>query len=215
MDCDAAANILEDSILPEPSHPPVHVGRKKTQDALHMHPRVTHVAMAAAARFMYDTNIRADKAFVSGESQTGAKIHVLVVKEVALIEAVHFAEHGGWKEHEHARHPVGRAHPGRVRDCRRLAAEKLAEKLAKRRKAPGAVLTFSRAIANARSDHSDPLSFRQLDKGGKRIIGQPNVGIEHAEEVAFDQPEGGIVIRAEALGTCVAEDTDGKGEMLQ
>jgi len=87
---------------------PVHIGEKEPQDAAHMHRRIPESPVTAAARIMYDSNVRADKSFVASQGQTGAKVDVLIVEKETLIKTTHCPKNWSRKQHEHASHPIGR-----------------------------------------------------------------------------------------------------------
>ena len=53
----------------------------------------------------------------------------------------------------------------------------------------------------------------QLNEGRERIFLQPNVRVKHTEIVARGNLEGGIVVRAEALGCGVVDEVGREDEL--
>jgi hypothetical protein len=85
---------------------PVHAGRKKAQDALQVHERVTQVVMTASTRIMNGGHILTDKAFVPGESKARTDVDILVIKKIPIVESAKFPENGGREKHKHSGNPV-------------------------------------------------------------------------------------------------------------
>lgn len=99
--------MIYESTLPKFTNLAINIGRKEPNYALEVHGRIAKIPMAAPAGIMYDSNVRTDKPFIPGQSEAGTQIDILIVKKIALIEAVEFFKYRSRKKHEHAGDPVG------------------------------------------------------------------------------------------------------------
>ena len=72
-----------------------------------MHRRIPEPPVTAAARIMYDSDVRTDKSFVPCQGKASAKVDIFIVEKETLIKATTLPKNWSRKQHEHACHPIG------------------------------------------------------------------------------------------------------------
>ena len=172
--------------------------------------------MTAALRRMDHRNAGTVRHLVPVQAQSGAKVHVLVIEEVALVESADRFEGLAGQQHEHAGHPIRMGHPRRVRmNAPRCGQERLFQDRGRCRE--GAAIVFGRAERRhdlRRGDAGVPVPQRRHQLG-KGIHGEGDVRIDHAQELAPRRTEGAVVVRAEAAPAHIFQDAHRKAELLR
>src|SRR5262245_65586274 len=114
-------------------------------------------AAALAAREMGDAHPGNQPDVEPQPAQPATEVHVLVIEEVALVEAVDRREDFAPEREEHPRHPVGREGLGGDRVVEpRGEAEQLRGQAPRRRETPSAVFRRARAVDGERSSDTTP-----------------------------------------------------------